>query len=96
MTPRGIYLGLFLAVLSSHAFAEDDRDQFEQTITCCTEDECEPLQNFRWRHTPSGLDIMMYKDHWCPVRLYYFPLSRSFTGIPTDICNELFCYSMPR
>jgi hypothetical protein len=92
MTPRGMRLGLLLAVISSPTLVEPDGDHFGRAVTCCLEGHCGKLDTFVWRHAEYGVDIMIYDESWCQVRLRYFPLMSAFDGVPSNICDLLACF----
>jgi hypothetical protein len=61
-----------------------------KAITCCLDRDCQKLETFVWRH---AIDIMIFDENWCPVRLYYPPLKRTFNGLPGNACDMLACFS---
>jgi hypothetical protein len=89
MTPRGIRLGLLLAILSSPVIADD----LGQSITCCEDQgECDKLDTYIWRQTDYGVDVMLFPQNWCPIRLYPLRPVPIFDGKPMDFCAQLACF----
>jgi hypothetical protein len=67
-------------------------DYLGQALTCCLLDDCRKLETFVWRHAEYGIDIMIFNENWCPVRLQYLPRTRVFNGVPGDVCDLLACF----
>jgi hypothetical protein len=84
-------LTLALIVLSSAAFAQQDQLDLGQALSCCLDRECRKLNTFVWRRAPYGVDVMLYKGKWCPVRVSYLPPTPIFDGEPMDFCDQLEC-----
>jgi hypothetical protein len=94
MIPRGMRLGLLLAAASSPALPQvpEAQEYLGRAVTCCFMGDCQKLETFVWRRTDYGVDIMISNEDWCPVRLRYFPLTRAFNGLPTNVCDLLACF----